>query len=207
MYTQISPSDVNLGVVAGGTVPHERTFGLRDVLPFLLSNSWIIALSCVFFVGGALLYILNTPPSYVARAQLITRMYEEQPAGQLPNLPDDAVIEGQIEVIKSDDVLQSTIRQLNLLDDAELVAQSPTIVSIIRSWLATASPADLQAMLAFDPAQKTESSVGEKERFVIAVLRGRLLVRRVGRSSVLDIAFNSSDPEKAATIANTIAQS
>ena len=206
MYTQISPSDLGPGAAAG-TVPHQRTVGLRDLVPFLRSNWWIIVLSCVFFVGTALLYILNTPPSYVARAQLITRMYAEQPGDQPSNLPDDAVIEGQIEVIKSDDVLRSTIRELNLLDDPELAAQSPTVASIIRSWLATASSADLQAMLAFNPAKEMETSTADKERFLIAVMRGRLWVRRVGQSSVLDIAFNSSDPEKAATIANAIARS
>jgi uncharacterized protein involved in exopolysaccharide biosynthesis/Mrp family chromosome partitioning ATPase len=206
MYTQISPNDLNLGVVAGGAVPHERTFGFRDLLPFLLSNWWIIALSCVFFVGAGFLYVLNTPPSYVARAQLITRIYGEQPGDQRSNLPDDAVIESQIEVIKSDDVLRSTIRELSLLNDPELATQSPSVVSIIRSWLATASPADLQAMLAFNPAH-SQMSISDKERFVIAVMRGRLWVRRIGRSSVVDIAFNSSDSEKAAKIANTIAQS
>jgi succinoglycan biosynthesis transport protein ExoP len=206
MYTQVSPNDLNLNVVTAGMVPQERTFGFRDILPFLISSWWIIALSIIFFVGGAFLYIAYTPPSYVARAQLITGMYGEQPRDQISNRPDDALIEGQIEVIKSDDVLRSTIRALSLLNDPELASQSPTIVSIIRSWLATASPADLQALLSFNP-ELAETSVAEQERFVIAVLRGRLWVRRVGRSSVLDIAFNSSDPEKAATIANTIAES
>jgi uncharacterized protein involved in exopolysaccharide biosynthesis/Mrp family chromosome partitioning ATPase len=206
MYTQISPNDLGLGIMASGSAPHERTLGLRDLFPFLLSNWGIIALSCALFAGAAFLYILNTPPSYIAKAQLITRVYGEQPSDQRSNLPEDAVIESQIEVIKSDDVLRSTVQELSLVNDPELATQSPSVVSIVRSWLATASPADLQAMLAFNPAH-SEMSIIDKERFVIAVLRGRLWVRRVGRSSVVDIAFNSSDSEKAATIANTIAQS
>jgi succinoglycan biosynthesis transport protein ExoP len=206
MSTQITPNDLSLRVVAAGSMPQERTLGLRDFLPFLASNWWIIVLSSALFVGGAFLYIVNTPPSYVATAQLITRMYGEQTADQLSNLPDDAVIESQIEVIKSDDVLRSTIRELGLVSDPELASQAPSVVSLARSWLATASPADLQAMLSFNPVE-AEMTVAEKERFVIAVMRGRLWVRRIGRSSVVDVAFNSRDPEKAATIANTIAQS
>ncbi len=206
MSTQITPNDLNLRVVAAGSVPHERPLGLRDFLPFLASNWWIIALASTLFTGAALFYIVNTPPSYIATAQLITWMYGERPADQLSNLPDEAAIEGQIEVIKSDDVLRSTIRKLGLVSDRELASQTPSVMSLARSWLATASPADLQAMLSFNPVQ-AQMTVAEKERFVIAVMRGRLWVRRIGRSSVLDIAFNSSDPEKAATIANTIAQS
>ena len=61
-------------------------------------------------------------------------------------------------------------------------------------------------MLAFNP-QQSEMTFEEKERFLLAVLRGRLWVRQVGRSSVVDVAFNSSDAEKAAAIANTIAES
>jgi succinoglycan biosynthesis transport protein ExoP len=206
MSTQISPNDLNLRVVAAGNMPQERTFGLRDFLPFLASNWWVIALSFAFFVGCAVLYIINTPPSYVATAQLMTRMYVEQSDEQLSDLPDDAFIESQVEVIKSDDVLRSTIQQLDLLDDPELATQTPSIVLLARSWFAAASPADLQAMLEFNP-EETEMTAAEKERFVIAVMRGRMWVRRIGRSSVLDVAFYSSNPEKAARITNTIAQS
>jgi uncharacterized protein involved in exopolysaccharide biosynthesis/Mrp family chromosome partitioning ATPase len=207
MNTQISPNDLSLRGVEAGVVPFDHSVGFRDLLPFLRSSWWIIALTCLSFVGAALVYIINTPPSYVARAQLITGMYDDQsedhPTGQVI---DDTVIEGQIEVVKSDDVLSATIRKLGLLDDPELAKQPPSAASIVRSWLATASSADIQAMLAFNPTQ-SEMSPAEKERFLIAVLRGRLWVRRVGRSSVIDIAFSSSDPDKAATIANAIAQS
>jgi polysaccharide biosynthesis transport protein len=205
MNTQISPSDLNLNV-ANPASSTDRTVGFRDFLPFLHASWLIIALCLVVFVGGALLYILNTPPSYVAKAQLMTRTYGDETQDHQLTVADDAVIESQIEVIKSDDVLRTAITKLSLLNDPELARQPPSFASMLRSWLATASPSDLQAMLAFNP-QQSEMTFEEKERFLLAVLRGRLWVRQVGRSSVVDIAFNSSDAEKAATIANTIAES
>ena len=134
MNTQISPSDLSLNV-ANPAISTDRTVGFRDFLPFLRASWWIIALCLIVFVGGALLYILNTPPSYVAKAQLMTRTYDDETQDHRLTMADDAVIESQIEVIKSDDVLRTAIAKLNLLNRSR-IGEATSFIHINASLLA-----------------------------------------------------------------------
>lgn len=98
--------------------------------------------------------------------------------------------------MRSTDVLRSVVRSQALGTDPEFVSTR-------------LSPGDVLRAMAFN---KGIDGTGDdemdeaQENLTIAILRGRLWVRRVGQSSVIDISASSTSPVKAALIANAVAE-
>ena len=99
---------------------------------------------------------------------------------------EPAVIENQIELIQSDANLLGLIREKGLQDDASfLFSNDPD----------TGSSASDEVMASED----------FKEQLALYVMQKNLTVDRVGRGSRIDIGFTSSDPQRAAAIADAVA--
>jgi succinoglycan biosynthesis transport protein ExoP len=94
-------------------------------------------------------------------------------------LESTQAIESELEVIKSDDIARSVIRSLHLGDEPEFVSpQSP-------------------AALSGSEAQREEDALENFTR--------RLTAKRIGISYVIEITFQSANAERAAQVANAVA--
>jgi polysaccharide biosynthesis transport protein len=157
----------------------------------------------VFFILSmtlGVIYLLVTVPTYVATASMMidtrkAQLLDPQTSqrNSEPNV-DIGMVQTQIELLKSQNVSRAVIKELHLTDDPEFIGGRPGFLSaLIGRIFSLFSP---------PPAPPTESQL---TRRVLAVFEGKRTVTRVGQSYVMEIGVQSTNPEKAAKIANAIA--
>ena len=135
---------------------------------------------------------------------------------------DAATIESEAEIIRSRAILLKVIDLLKLRDDPEF-AEGRSLFSLATELIGLRSPPTPKTA-ALSPVD--DSSVGRTNTDALESIKGpetpgssrpqrdaiaasiydRLTVRRVRTTLLIEIRFTSSDPVKAARIANTIAE-
>jgi succinoglycan biosynthesis transport protein ExoP len=177
--------------------PSSGSFSMLQVRDFLGREWRLIGLvTGLAIIVGATVVAL-TPSRYTAQTDMIidtkkvtwtqTEMASEN------RLVEDASVESEIETTKSEKVATAVIHKLHLDEDPEFVGAGQGLRRQILS------------LFKFDSGPKPVPSKDEVLRGVLDGVRGNLLVTRLGRSYIEQIAFTSLDPQKAATIANAFA--
>ena len=188
------------------TRPHEyesgelaRRIDLLDIYAFLKSHRRIISGWVIVALTIALVYAFTATPLYTATADLtidsrkiqLFKNNNDQVVGD--NSLDSSQVESEVEVLRSESIALAVVKDLRLTADPEFVdkRRGPAmgLLSLLFGW-----NEDSRAL-----------SDAETERIAINALEGNLSVRRVGVSYVLEISFRSSNPQKAARIANAVA--
>ena len=112
-------------VEAGWTTPAEtgQTVTLADGLIFLRRQFWLIAGAVLAAVVLALLYVMFTPAEYLGRAELLIEPGKQhalwQSNGVVDLTIDNAQVESQVEVLRSERIANAVIAKLDLIDDSE----------------------------------------------------------------------------------------
>lgn len=138
-------------------------------------------------------YLQTAPPRFTAHAMLLIdssklRILQEQ--GPVADLPiDTAQVETQVEILKSENIALSVVKELKLADDPEFAAAGNGIVG----WI-------MQRIAPNDAISETKSDRRALGKF----LKSRSIAR-VARTYVLDISFTSLSAARSSTIANAIA--
>ena len=168
----------------------------QSTLEFLRRQYRVIALAALLMVFLAAVYVLTARPSYTANAMLMIdskRIQLFQPQSMFNDLPVDAsTVESQVEVLKSDTVALAVIKKLNLSDDPEFNGPAGGLVGSLFSLF------DLFGSSA-------PSSEFALTRHAVEVFQNRLGIRRIGLTYVIQISFRSYSPDRAAQIANAVA--
>lgn len=161
------------------TSDNQSTVSLAGVLAFVRQSVWIIALAVAMFLAGAITYIVNTRPSFVATAQVMIEAQKLQvllqDAGAVDLTIDNAQVESQVEVLRSERIAAMVIDRMGLIDDREF------------------QPKEVQNEL-------------QHRRATVAIFLSRVSVRRIGQSYLLEVSFRSYDAEKAALLANALVE-
>ena len=143
-------------------------------------------------VCGAI-YLRVTPARYLAQASLIIDTRKSQLFSQQSvvgeSAIDSATVDSQIEVLKSQGVAASVVKDLHLTTDPEFGGAKPGVLGRILNFLLLSAPPSEQ-----DLQQRAETA-----------FRARLFPRRVATTYVIEIGFLSLSPERAAQIANATA--
>ncbi|HEX5321042.1 MAG TPA: Wzz/FepE/Etk N-terminal domain-containing protein [Stellaceae bacterium] len=152
---------------------------LGDAIGFLKQGLWLILGCMVVATAAAVVFVLTSTPLFTASTQLLIEPDKQQlllqAATPVELTIDNAQVESQVEVIRSERIAKEVINRLGLLDDPDFRSDDPT-------------------------------SDYERERIALSRFDSALTVRRVGQSYVIEIAFSSDDPDKAARIANGITE-
>jgi polysaccharide biosynthesis transport protein len=163
---------------------------IRHQLPTILS---LTALSIVL----SLIYVFLTVPTYTATASLLTDIHNPQlfdpEANRRENPLDLEFVPSQIEVLKSQNVSLAVIKTLHLIEDPEFVSPKANVIGVFFKFVSSYFQGE------------SASSKSQLQRQVVALFESMRTVTRVGQTYVVDISFRSTDPEKAARIANAIA--
>ena len=142
-------------------------------------------------------YLLTTPRMYTAYASMIidTRKVElfRQPAVIGENTVDTGLVDSEVEILKSGNVGLAVIKQFNLTGDPEFVGGGGGLFGTVMGWFGS--------LFGVEPPK----SEYELTRDAAEVFASRLTVRRVGFSYVIQIGFESHSPQRAADIANGVA--
>lgn len=166
-----------------------------DIAYLLHRHATVICAAILVGVAIAAVYVFTTPPIFTAHAQVLIDVQTPQTLPQRPGeigiTLDTAQVESQLAIMRSDNLATSVVEQLGLAQDLEFVPRSASlferITGILKRTPAAAQPPELA------------------QRFAVLALQDRLEVRRQGISYAIDIYVRSRDPEKAAKIANALA--
>jgi uncharacterized protein involved in exopolysaccharide biosynthesis len=174
------------------TVPPEfrsPTESLAELVAFIRRRLSIILLTCLVTLGIALLYLIAAVPTFTADAKLV--IDSKAAPGDAASV--STMVESQIVIIKSEGLARAVIRKLGLAEDPEFAGQAGGVRGMIRS---------ISRLLGWSKPE-TEFSV---MRRALESFDRKLSAKRVGLTYIVQITFDSIDPERAAQILNTVAE-
>lgn len=163
------------------------SFGLGS----LRSQKKLLAFSTIAFLTIGLLYAAYRPTTYTAASQLLVYIRQIQTGSDLAVLPGRAdlpLVQNQIELLRSGNVLIKTVETLKLYNDTEFADD----------YALSASPNGA--------AGRTASAQEEGAAFSSALdtLSRKLRIRQVGTSHMITVTYKASEPTKAARVVNTV---
>jgi polysaccharide biosynthesis transport protein len=178
---------------------------------FLQRQYRVVVLVFLAIIALTFTYLLTTPPSFTALAKLMIdtrklQLFQQQSVlGEAP--ADPGLIDSQIEVLQSENVALAVIKQLHLTEDPQFLWPRPGLFSAIKG-----SALGLVVSLFQSSGGPVQSSGGEASnpefaltRAAIERLQSQLIVSRVGLTYIISIGFRAQDPQRAAKIANAVA--
>ncbi|NJO55899.1 MAG: GumC family protein [Rhodospirillales bacterium] len=178
-------------------------FDFVSLYTFLRRNLSVIAAGAVTGLTLGSIFMLTTPPRYTAAGQLImdTRKIQlfQQQSVLADGMIDNAAVDSQVQLLQSENVALSVIRELKLTEDPEFVGGTPSVLGTVFGALR-------EGVSALVGSSEEEVSTEFLERSAVGYLKGNLKVKQLGRSYVIEYAFSSRDPGKAARVANAVAE-
>jgi len=181
-----TPSRTNNSTSHGASPEYSLPIvSLADVAYFIRRRLLIISLTCLVAWGVSFLYLIAATPKFTAEADLV--IVSKAPLGDAASV--STIVESQIAIIKSESIARAVIRKLDLAKDPEFIGQIGIRSSIAR-LLGWRKP-------------ETEATA---MRYAVESFQRKLLVKRVGLTYIVVTSFESIDPERAALILNTIAE-
>jgi succinoglycan biosynthesis transport protein ExoP len=149
-------------------------------------------------IGIGLVYLFTATPMFTAIASMVIDTRHVQLFQQQSVLSDIVVdagtVQTQIELLKSQNVSLAVIKNEKLTEDPEFVGSGAGFVGALFN-------------LFLGGGGEQKASEVQLARHALATFEGRRTVTRVGQSYVMEVTFQSADPEKAARIANDIVDS
>jgi uncharacterized protein involved in exopolysaccharide biosynthesis len=154
------------------------------VLAFLRRHVPTISLTCFAALGLATLYLITAVPTFTAKALLIVN--SKATLGDAAAV--STIVESQIGIIKSESIASAVIEKLNLAQDPEFTTgQGRGMIHRLLGW----------------SKPETEASAA---RYALEPFERKLSARRVGPTYLVEITFDSRDPDRAAQILNAVAE-
>jgi succinoglycan biosynthesis transport protein ExoP len=157
----------------------------------------LVVFACVAL---ALIYILTSPKGYTATAELFLDSHKSQSLQQQSpmgtDVPvDSSMVDSQVEILKSESIALSVIKDLQLADDPEFTGPSgyplDTIIRTVGS--------------VFSSGDDTPTANG-RLRTVLSRFQDNLTVKRLLQSYVIELSYQSRSPDRSAQIANAVAE-
>ncbi|WLA54599.1 Wzz/FepE/Etk N-terminal domain-containing protein [Bradyrhizobium diazoefficiens] len=154
------------------------------VLAFIRRHLSIMLLTCFAGLCIAILYLIIVAPTFTAKAQLLVN--SKVPVVDAAAL--STVVESQISIIKSESIATAVIEKLGLAQDPEFETGQGS--GVISRLLGLSQP-------------KTEANAA---RYAVEPFERKLSVKRVGPTFLVEITFDSKNPDRAAQILNAVAE-
>lgn len=190
-----------------------REFDIREAVNFAWRQwKFIGGVTALILLMGAI-YIARQTPLYTASTQLLLDPRKEKAAGQDTILSDAILdlpaIESQMAIIRSSSLLRRVVEKEHLVNDPEFGAGpsgpgADMLASIKAFFTRSSEPAPKADALA-RPVSSTLTGAAPEITATVENLKGAVLVARAGQAYVLNVSFTSTDPAKAARLANAVA--
>lgn len=158
---------------------------------------WVILGTTALCLMTGLAYVLTAAPSYTALASMIidTRKFQVFQQQSLVNdIPvDSTAVESQVEILRSENVTLSVIKDLKLNEEAEFVGSNAGVVGAVF---------DFATNMFAGRAPRNEFDL---TRQAVRTFQRQLEIRRRGLTYVIEISFRSLDADRSAQVANAVA--
>jgi uncharacterized protein involved in exopolysaccharide biosynthesis len=156
---------------------------IPDFVDFVFRSVRLVAVSVGLALAAALLYVMMATPIFQAKAQLLINVQQPSLFREQSNdtrfLQDRFEIQNHVALLESDQIALIAAKNLHLL------------------------PASTETDAATDAANGP--TYDQRVRQVISAFQGGLDVRRAKESYIIEISYNSKNPETAALYANAAA--
>jgi polysaccharide biosynthesis transport protein len=160
----------------------------------------VIAFITMLATSFGVMYVFVLPVTYTAEATLIIdpRRVQLFPGAAFAEgqIDSPSAWESQIELVKSEAVALSVIRDLRLAENPEFVGSKSgpeRVIGLVSRFFSTTKPNEALSEV-------------ERIRIALGVLSKNLAVKRVGSSLNFSIQYRSLSPDNAMQIANAIAE-
>jgi succinoglycan biosynthesis transport protein ExoP len=174
---------------------------------FLQRQYRVIVLVFFAIMAVAVTYLFTTPSSFTGLAKLMidarkVQLFQQQSVlGEAP--PDPGLIDSQVEVLQSENVALAVIKELHLTEDPEFLWPRVGLFSAIKGWVLTLVDSVSNLFQSSGgPASNPEFAL---TRRAIERLQAQLIIKRVGLTYIISIEFRAQDRQRAAKIANAVA--
>lgn len=187
-------------------------FDMRDAFNFVWRQWKLITAVTAFSLLLGAIHVARQTPLYSATAQLFLDPNREKTSTQdllFTDLMlfDQSAIESQIAIIRSSAMLKRVVEKERLVNDPEFGGAPQPAAP-------TGLMATLRGLFARAPPDKTAEAPAITEPFdaaapaavaTIEAIKSAINVQRAGQAYVLNVSFTSADPNKAARLANAVA--
>ncbi|NJO67441.1 MAG: polysaccharide biosynthesis tyrosine autokinase [Rhodospirillales bacterium] len=191
-----------------------RDFSLGDILRLLWRRRGLILGIIVLAAALTIAALLSIKPTYTAGTEVLIDTQETRIADiedvLTDSTPDDEALMSEIEIIRSRSLAEKVVDDFQLTRDPEFnsalrpLTPVQSAIKSVRSAITSMLPEDLVASPDDMADEGTDERTAELNETVQAFL-DQLTVGIVGRSRVISIRFSSEDPQKAAQLANAVA--
>lgn len=178
---------------------------VANIVGILRRRALLIAAAIGAMLVVGVLYIATTKPMFGSTALVYLDIENAQIAGNEPSsagMPpslSDVDVNSQLQIIQSEKIALSVINQLGIAD-AEEFTRPPNLIA----HLASRGFGLLRSMIRLGPPPTVVEEPGVP-RAVVEEFSRRLFVDRVDETFVLGIGFTSENPQRAADVANAVA--
>ncbi|WIW47817.1 polysaccharide biosynthesis tyrosine autokinase [Bradyrhizobium sp. 62B] len=183
-------SEINRDFAEADGSPSQTLTSYLEIVRRQFPTMVAIVSACVIL---ALLYLFTAAPQFTSTASMVIDTRKVQLFQQQSVLGDIAVdsatVETQVEILKSENISLAVIRDLHLIDDPEFTGAGGGLIGAVAGLLSAGHA----------------SSEFEQTRKALGLFEKNRTVKRLGLTYVMEIAYTSKDPAKAARIANAIA--
>jgi succinoglycan biosynthesis transport protein ExoP len=188
------------------------------IIGFVRRQFSVIVFVALFTLALGAVYLFTAPPRYTGHAVLVIDTHQSQffqAQSQFGNAPmDSAAVDTQIEIIKSQNIALSVIKDLHLNEDPEFISPRAgffdTIIGSVTNFVTNALTGAITDLLTFGVPSGEKSTNGPLPeswlmQSAVGTFQGHLAVKRVGVTYAIEIEFQSLSPDRAAQIANAVA--
>src|SRR5262249_3713336 len=191
------------GHAASGAGPAMR---ITDILGTLLREWRFSLVGCLIGLTLGVSYIAFVPTLYKSSARIlldrsVTRYLQTNKIVDDPTSFDEAEIASQVYILSSESIAVPVVRSMNLAHDSEFVG----LPNGGGGYLSNVKKLVKQFIGWNDHADPTIDPEAALEETAVENFLKRLSVWREDVANVISVNFGSEDPNKAANIANTIA--
>lgn len=156
-------------------------------------RQWPLIAGCVglmLVLGG--IYMLTAKPRYTTSFSILVDVRQRSMMSRQDSadrVVDPGLVESQVEILKSDSVALSVVRDLKLTEDPEFLGGSGGLLSQLLGLFRGSAP----------PSKE------DLERVAVDRLTSAIKAKRVGATYVIEISYTGYDPQRTVAIANSIA--
>src|SRR3984957_16985833 len=180
------------------TSPEEQ---YASFVAFVRRQSPVIVFVMLLTLGLATVYIFTTPPRYTGEAVMIIdthklNLFQQQNQLGIDAPVDTSMVDSQVEILKSENIALSVIKDLHLTDDPEFVGPGGGLIGAVFGFVSSV----MSPFSSNEPSSEFALTRRALERF-----QSRLTIKRVVLTYVINIGYESLSPDRAAQIANAIA--
>src|ERR1700738_1373852 len=156
---------------------------LHTYWDILIKRRWLIFAVAFVLTAVTTTYSILTKPEYRATARIVIEpdsqdMQTLNDLGRNTMPVDDSYLSTQVDVLKSDNLTWQTVQQLKL-------SETPDFAKYLKRGVASTPPAVIQAKLT-------------------SVFEDRLIINRKRDTRMVEVSFDSTNPELASLIVNTL---